>query len=83
MYHGEGVAFDPEGWLSTLPAISNVVGGYVVGRWIQKTARPTARASTTGTTWSNGEILMKGLVNFYWPAVACCFVHMPGICCFP
>ncbi len=26
MYHGEGVAFDPEGWLSTLPAISNAVG---------------------------------------------------------
>lgn len=36
LYHGEGVAFDPEGWLSTLPAISNVVGGYVVGKWIQK-----------------------------------------------
>ncbi|MEO7044234.1 MAG: heparan-alpha-glucosaminide N-acetyltransferase domain-containing protein, partial [Ferruginibacter sp.] len=36
MYHGEGVAFDPEGWLSTLPAISNVVGGYLVGKWIQK-----------------------------------------------
>jgi predicted acyltransferase len=35
MYHGEGVAFDPEGWLSTLPAIGNVVGGYVVGKWIQ------------------------------------------------
>jgi predicted acyltransferase len=36
MYHGEGVAFDPEGWLSTLPAIGNVVGGYVVGRFIQQ-----------------------------------------------
>ncbi len=35
MYHGEGVAFDPEGWLSTLPAIGNVVGGYVVGKWVQ------------------------------------------------
>ena len=36
MYHGEGVAFDPEGWLSTLPAIGNVVGGFIVGRWIQQ-----------------------------------------------
>lgn len=36
MYHGEGVAFDPEGWLSTLPSISNVVGGYIAGRWIQQ-----------------------------------------------
>lgn len=36
MYHGEGVAFDPEGWLSTLPAIVNVVAGYMAGRWIQQ-----------------------------------------------
>ena len=36
LYHGEGVAFDPEGLLSTLPAISNVVGGFVVGSYIQK-----------------------------------------------
>ncbi len=36
MYHGEGVAFDPEGWLSTLPAIGNVVAGFIAGQWIQK-----------------------------------------------
>ena len=36
LYHGEGVAFEPEGWLSTLPAIGNVVGGFVVGKWIQQ-----------------------------------------------
>ena len=36
LYHGEGVAFEPEGWLSTLPAISNTVGGFLVGQWIQK-----------------------------------------------
>ena len=36
MYHGEGMAFDPEGWLSTLPAIGNVVGGFLVGKWIQQ-----------------------------------------------
>ena len=36
LYHGEGIAFDPEGLLSTLPAISNVVGGFVVGSFIQK-----------------------------------------------
>jgi predicted acyltransferase len=34
MYHGEGVAFDPEGILSTLPAIVNVLAGYLVGRFI-------------------------------------------------
>ena len=36
MYHGEGIAFDPEGWLSTLPAVGNVIGGYVVGQFIQQ-----------------------------------------------
>lgn len=36
MYHGEGIAFDPEGLLSTLPAIVNVVAGYLTGTFIQK-----------------------------------------------
>jgi predicted acyltransferase len=35
MYHGEGVAFDPEGILSTLPAIVNVLAGYLAGRFIR------------------------------------------------
>lgn len=35
LYHGEGAAFDPEGVLSTLPAIANVIFGYAVGKWIQ------------------------------------------------
>jgi predicted acyltransferase len=33
MYHGEGVAFDPEGILSTLPAIVNVLAGYLAARF--------------------------------------------------
>jgi len=36
LYHGEGIAFDPEGLLSTLPAIVNIFGGYFAGVWIQK-----------------------------------------------
>ncbi|MBC7849859.1 MAG: DUF5009 domain-containing protein [Chitinophagaceae bacterium] len=35
LYRGEGIPFDPEGWLSTLPAIANVVFGYFAGRYIQ------------------------------------------------
>ena len=34
LYHGEGVAFDPEGVLSTLPSIANVVFGYAAGKFI-------------------------------------------------
>jgi predicted acyltransferase len=36
MYHGEGIAFDPEGLLSTLPAIVNVMVGFAAGRFIQQ-----------------------------------------------
>jgi predicted acyltransferase len=36
MYHGEGVAFEPEGVLSTLPSIANVVFGYAAGKWVQQ-----------------------------------------------
>jgi predicted acyltransferase len=36
LYHGEGMAFDPEGLLSTLPAIVNVIAGYLTGRFIQQ-----------------------------------------------
>ncbi|OOG77030.1 acyltransferase family protein [Algoriphagus sp. A40] len=36
LYTGEGIAFDPEGLLSTLPSIVNVIGGYLVGKMIQR-----------------------------------------------
>lgn len=36
MYGGEGIPFDPEGILSTLPAIVNVLAGYMAGKMIQK-----------------------------------------------
>ncbi|HKZ65889.1 MAG TPA: DUF5009 domain-containing protein [Chitinophagaceae bacterium] len=36
LYHGEGVPFDPEGVLSTLPAITNVTFGWLAGKWIQQ-----------------------------------------------
>ncbi|HVS98437.1 MAG TPA: DUF5009 domain-containing protein [Puia sp.] len=36
MYHGEGIAFDPEGLLSTLPAIVNVIAGYFAGVFISR-----------------------------------------------
>jgi predicted acyltransferase len=39
LYHGEGVAFDPEGLLSTLPAIANVTFGYAAGKWIKENGK--------------------------------------------
>jgi len=41
MYHGEGIAFDPEGLLSTLPAIVNVIAGYFTGLFIQEYGKTT------------------------------------------
>jgi predicted acyltransferase len=48
MYHGEGIAFDPEGLLSTLPAMANVVAGYAAGRYIIE----------TGKTWQTLALLL-------------------------
>ena len=36
IYKGEGIPFDPEGIMSTLPAIVQVIFGYLVGDYIQK-----------------------------------------------
>jgi predicted acyltransferase len=36
LYHGNGgKAFDPEGLLSTFPAVVNVIGGYYTGRYLR------------------------------------------------
>ena len=36
MYHGEGIAFDPEGLAGTLTAIVQVIFGYFIGQYIQQ-----------------------------------------------
>ncbi|HRH60168.1 MAG TPA: DUF5009 domain-containing protein [Chitinophagaceae bacterium] len=60
LYHGEGMAFDPEGVLSTFPAIVNVVAGYFAGRFIQK----------QGNTYEGlAKLLLAGFACFiiaYW-----------------
>lgn len=38
MYKGEGFPFDPEGILSTIPAVVNVLAGYYTGCFVQKHA---------------------------------------------
>jgi predicted acyltransferase len=47
IYKGEGVPFDPEGLASTLPAIIQVVFGYLVGYYIQQKSKQV-QATTTG-----------------------------------
>jgi predicted acyltransferase len=36
MYRGEGIPFDPEGLLGTLPSVVNVLAGYFAGRFIRE-----------------------------------------------
>ena len=36
LYHGESIAFDPEGLLSTLPSIVNVIAGFFAGDYIRR-----------------------------------------------
>ncbi len=36
MYHGYGLAFDPEGLLSSLPSVATVLFGYFIGQVLQK-----------------------------------------------
>jgi predicted acyltransferase len=53
LYRGEGIPFDPEGLLSTLPATVNVMAGYLVGVFIQR------RGNTSKTVLS---LLLAALV---------------------
>lgn len=51
LYHGEGVAFDPEGLLSTLPAVVNVLIGYMAGSFVRRSGasyETVARLALTG-----------------------------------
>jgi predicted acyltransferase len=61
MYHGEGVAFDPEGWFSTLPSVVNVTFGYMVGKFIQEKGK-----SFEGLT----KLLLLGatliVIGYFW-----------------
>jgi predicted acyltransferase len=36
LYQGEGIPFDPEGLLGTLPATVNVIAGYLAGSYLRK-----------------------------------------------
>jgi len=46
MYTGDGMPFDPEGILSTLPAIVNVLGGYLAVAWIERAGRSLRTVAT-------------------------------------
>ena len=64
MYKGEGIAFDPEGLMSTLPAIAQVIFGYLVGSYIIQKGKTFEMC--TGLFVTAGVLLFAG---FCWHMV--------------
>lgn len=66
MYHGEGVAFDPEGFTSTFPSVVNVLIGYYTGVALRDKGKEFETIA---------KILLAGVVlmaiaycwNYLWP----------------
>lgn len=55
LYGGEGIPFDPEGILSTFPAVVNVIAGYLAGKAIQHLGNTT---KTIKCLWVAGLVLI-------------------------
>ena len=64
MYKGEGIAFDPEGIMSTLPAIAQVIFGYLAGNYILQKGKTYEMC--TGLFVTAGILLFAG---FCWHGV--------------
>ena len=75
MYHGEGVAFDPEGIMSTIPAIVEVIFGFLVGDYIRKRgktieATPADVPSSTNPLYQTLTILFIAATALLFTAYA-------------
>ena len=64
MYKGEGFAFDPEGIMSTLPAITQVIFGYLAGSYIIQKGKTFEMC--TGLFVTAGVLIFAG---FCWHMV--------------
>jgi predicted acyltransferase len=75
MYHGEGVAFEPEGIMSTLPSIVEVIFGFLVGDYIRKRgktveATPAELPSSTNPLYQTLTILFVAATALLFSAYA-------------
>ncbi len=75
MYHGEGIAFDPEGIMSTIPAIVQVIFGFLVGDYIRKRgktieATPAELSSSTNPLYQTLAILFIAATALLFTAYA-------------
>ena len=60
VYHGYGMPFDPEGLLSTIPAIVTVILGYMTGGWIS--AEPDRKKLTKVMIFRGVVFTLGGLL---------------------
>jgi len=65
-YGGVRVPFDPEGFLSTFPAIGNVVGGYAVGKYVQEKGK-TYEGLTKIMLWGFVLLVIAHFWNYTFP----------------
>jgi predicted acyltransferase len=59
--NGKVIPFDPEGLMSTLPAIVQVIFGYMVGEYIQKKGRMTTGIQNPEAAQGKGFEMLSGL----------------------
>jgi predicted acyltransferase len=67
LYHGDGIPFDPEGFLSTLPALSTCLFGYQVSLFLEKQRDAQKPAITSLLVWGIGLITLALLWNQSFP----------------
>jgi predicted acyltransferase len=67
LYHGDGIPFDPEGFLSTLPALSTCLFGYQVSLFLEKQRDAQKPALTSLLVWGIGLITLALLWNQSFP----------------
>lgn len=65
LYGGEGIAFDPEGFLSTFPSLVNVIAGYLAGVFIIKNQQKGFQ--TIALLMMAGAALC--IVSYFWDLV--------------
>jgi predicted acyltransferase len=62
LYRGEGIPFDPEGLLGTLPATVNVLGGYAAGRMLMQSRSAGMQSGVVSRLlWFGAGLLVVGL----------------------
>jgi predicted acyltransferase len=67
LYHGDGIAFDPEGFLSTLPALSTCLFGYQTSVYLEKQKAQNAPILSKLLTFGIGLIVLAILWDKAFP----------------